>query len=118
MVELSGYSAKSKKTKSTSKKTGSKKFSKPPSKTAEACHYDTLNRDMLESILENIPSAVIVIVKPKGKIVFVNSRTVELHGINPCGLEFEKHAKDLKIFDLNKDIYPTKELYSYRALNR
>ncbi|MGD6933765.1 MAG: PAS domain-containing sensor histidine kinase [Candidatus Bathyarchaeia archaeon] len=114
MVELSGYSTKLKKSKPTSKKSSNKEASK----TAEACRYRTLSREMLGAILENIPSAVMVIEKPKGKIVFVNHRTIELHGVNPCGVEFEKHAKDLKIFDLNPDLYPTKELYTYRALNK
>ncbi len=116
MVELSGYSTKTNKSKAASNNAGKNNFSKKLPKTADTCQYRSLNRDMLEAILENIPSAVIVIVKPRGKIVFVNQRTVELHGVNPCGLEFYEHAKDLKIFELNSNIYPTKELYTYRAL--
>lgn len=36
--------------------------------------------------------------------------------MNPCGLEFDKHASDLNIFKLNGQVYPSKELYTYRAL--
>jgi PAS domain S-box-containing protein len=113
MVELTKHSTELKKSKATSKN-AKKKAEKI--REMEPCHSRTLNRSMLEAILENIPSAVIVIEKPRGKIVFANRRTIELHGINPCGLEFEKHAKDLKIFELNPEIYPNKELYSYQAL--
>lgn len=72
--------------------------------------------ERFKTILENIPSAVIVIEKPKGEITYANHRTIELHGVNPCGRIFEEHAKQLKIIELNPKNYPTSELYAYRAL--
>ena len=75
-----------------------------------------LDQERLKAILENIPSAVIVVEKPHGKITYVNNRAVELHGINPYGLELEKQATDLKILTLQGETCPTKELYMYRAL--
>lgn len=75
-----------------------------------------LDQERFKAILENIPSAVIVVEKPHGKITYVNNRAVELHGINPYGLELEKQATDLKILTLQGETCPTKELYMYRAL--
>lgn len=109
MVESSTYSTKLK-TKPTKANISEK------SKATKTCQNNFLGRDMLEAILENIPSAVIIVEKAKGKIVFANRRTVELHGINPCGVEFEKLADDLKIFDLNRETYPNRRLYTYRSL--
>ena len=39
-----------------------------------------LDKERLKAILENIPSAVIVIEKPDGKITYANHRAIELHG--------------------------------------
>jgi PAS domain S-box-containing protein len=113
MVELSGSSTELKKKKKTISNSNHEVLTNALSKS---CDNKNLSRDRLEAILENIPSAVIVIEKPYGKITYVNRRTVELHGIDPCGLEFNEHAKDLKIFNLNGDVYSTNELYTYRAL--
>jgi PAS domain S-box-containing protein len=115
MVELSGYSTKLKKSKPNSKK-AKEKVSKKLSKTPRTCDQHTLSRDMLEAILENIPSAVIIVEKPEGEIVFANNRTVELHGINPWGISFQQLAEKLKILALNPDVYPNQQLYTYRSL--
>jgi PAS domain S-box-containing protein len=76
----------------------------------------SLSKDRLEAILEHIPSAVIVLEKPDGKITYANNRAVELHGVNPCGLELDKHAANLRIFTIQGQICPTNELYTYKAL--
>lgn len=76
----------------------------------------SLDKERLKAILENIPSAVIVIEKPDGKITYANHRAIELHGVNPCGLKLEKHAVNLKILTLDGETCPTEELYTYRAL--
>ncbi len=86
-----------------------------PNTSSKPCDLN-LDQDRLKAILENIPSAVIVVEKPHGKITYVNNRAVELHGINPYGLELEKQATDLKILTLQGETCPTKELYMYRAL--
>jgi PAS domain S-box-containing protein len=75
-----------------------------------------LDRERLKAILENIPSAVLVIEKPDGKVIYANKRAIELLGVNPCGLELENHAVHLKILTLDGRVCPTKELYTYRAL--
>jgi PAS domain S-box-containing protein len=88
------------------------KAPKPP----KICSNTNLRRDLLEKILENIPSAVIVIEKSKAKIVFVNNRTVELLGVNPLGRVLKTYTNDLKIIKQNGDLFPKQELFFYRAL--
>ncbi len=76
----------------------------------------SLDKNRLQDILENIPSAVVVFEKPDGKVIYANKRAVELHGKNPCGIPLEKQAQDLKIYSMNEKLCPTEELYTYRAL--
>lgn len=73
-------------------------------------------QERLLDILDNIPSAVIVLEKPDGSITFANKRAIELYGVNPCGVKLEEHARVLRIHDIDGRICPTKQLYSYRAL--
>lgn len=80
-----------------------------------SCALD-LDEERLREILENIPSAVVVVEKPDGKITYANKRAIELHGVNPCGIELNKHATSLKILTLDGKVCPTEELYTYRAL--
>ena len=75
-----------------------------------------LDNHRLEDILENIPSAVVVLEKPDGVVTYANKRAIELHGMNPCGIGLEEHAAKLKIYTLDGKLCPTKELYTYRAL--
>ena len=72
--------------------------------------------ERLRDILENIPSAVVVVEKPNGKVTYANKRAIKLHGLNPCGIELNKHPAQLKILTLDGKVCPTEELYSYRAL--
>jgi PAS domain S-box-containing protein len=75
-----------------------------------------LTEARLRDILENIPSAVVVIEKPYGKVTYANKRAIKLHGLNPCGRELNKHPEALKILTLDGKLCPIEELYSYRAL--
>jgi hypothetical protein len=54
--------------------------------------------------LENIPSAVVIVEKPDGKITYANKRAVEFHGLNPCGIELNKHPEKLKILTLDGEV--------------
>ncbi|MGD6807218.1 MAG: PAS domain-containing sensor histidine kinase [Candidatus Bathyarchaeia archaeon] len=87
----------------------------PINRASSSCRTP-LNKHKLEAILENIPSAVVVFEKPDGKVTYANQRAVELHGVDPCGISLEQHAKALKIFSMNGKPCPTEELYTYRAL--
>lgn len=75
-----------------------------------------LDRDSLQTILDNIPSAVVVFAKPDGKVVYANKRAVEIHGKDPYGIPLEKQAQELKIYSMEGKLCTIEELYIYRAL--
>jgi PAS domain S-box-containing protein len=89
------------------------KEDKTPNSTSASCDL-ALDRERLKDILENIPSAIVVIEKPEGKVTYANKRAIEFNGVNPCGLELRNLA--IKIYKLDGKICPTEELYIYRAL--
>lgn len=107
-------------TKSSAKNSGKRKFKDTPSvdRRGKSKSFSKTSRAVLrlQRILENIPLAVVVVEKPRGRITYVNNRTIELHGVNPCGLEISNQASKLRIFKLNGQLFPSKELYTYRAL--
>ncbi len=76
----------------------------------------SLDKNRLQDILENIPSAVVVFDKKDGTVIYANKRAIELHGKDPCGIPLEKQAQDLKIYSMTGELCPTEELYIYRAL--
>jgi len=84
-----------------------------PDFTSSSCDL-ALDKERLKDILENIPSAIVVIEKPEGKVTYANKRAIEFHGVNPCGLELRNLA--VKIYKRDGKICPTEELYIYRAL--
>ena len=75
-----------------------------------------LDEERLRDILDNIPSAVIVVEKPDIKVTYANKRAAELVGVNPCGYELNKNPLSFKILTLEEKICPAEELYAYRAL--
>ncbi len=78
--------------------------------------YLAMDRERFEIVLENIPSAVVVMEKPDGRVTYANAKAIELHGVNPCGLKMDEHAPRLKILSLDGKVCPTEKLYTYRAL--
>ncbi len=87
--------------------------SRPVSVSPLFCDID---KHRLENILDNIPSAVIVIEKPDGVVTYANKRAIELHGMNPCGIPITQQTEKLRILTLEGDLCPTAKLYTYRAL--
>lgn len=83
--------------------------------TSLSCNV-SLYKERLREILDNIPSAVIVIEKPDGVVTYANKRALELHGTDPCGIELKRHAQSLKILTIDGKVCPMQELYTYRAL--
>jgi len=75
-----------------------------------------LNKKGLEAIMSAIPSGVVVIEKPEGRITYVNDRALLLYGVDPLGLEIEKHSTDIGLFKLDGSSYPPEELPASRAL--
>ena len=75
-----------------------------------------LDKERFEDILENIPSAVVVLEKPDGKVTFANKRAVELYGVDPCGIQLKNHLEFLKVYSMDGKSCLTEELFTYRAL--
>lgn len=75
-----------------------------------------LDEKRLRDILENIPSAVMVVEKPDAKVTYANKRAIELLGVNPCNVELNKQPESFKILTMEGKVCPTEELYTYRAL--
>ncbi len=71
----------------------------------------------LEMIAESIPSGVIFVEKPSGKIVYVNNRFIEITGFNPTGLSFREYALNMaKVSKLNNDPFLYEQLPLIEAL--
>ena len=78
-----------------------------------------VSEDILEAILRIIPSGVVIIEKPNGKITYVNVRACQLFGCDPRGLEMAKHSTtEMKLVKMDGSIYPPEELPASRALLR
>jgi PAS domain S-box-containing protein len=63
-------------------------------KAKEQTDFD---RKRLETILETIPSAVVIVENPDGKISYINKRALELYGFDVRGLDLETQAQKLKV---------------------
>jgi PAS domain S-box-containing protein len=83
---------------------------------AGSCCSLSLDEARLKDILENIPSAVMVVEKPNIKVTYANKRAVELFGENPCNMELNKNPSSFKILTLEGKVCPVEELYVYKAL--
>ena len=81
----------------------------------ESCRM-SVEQARLLGILDNIPSAVVVLEKPRGLITFVNKRAVELYGFNPCGLKLEEFGAAIKIYTSEGVPCTVTKLYSFRTL--
>jgi PAS domain S-box-containing protein len=75
-----------------------------------------LGEERLLDILENIPSAVMVVEKPNAKVTYANKRAIELLGANPCNVELNKQPASFKILTMDGTVCPTEGFYIYRAL--
>jgi PAS domain S-box-containing protein len=75
-----------------------------------------LDKKRLKDILENIPSAVMVMEKPDAVITYANKRAVDLHGLNPCGMKFFEDTAGVKIYKRDGRLCQTEELCTYKAL--
>lgn len=85
----------------------------------KALDTEELNKKRLEIILKIIPSGVVIIEKPDGRITYVNDRAIELYGTDPRGLEIAHHSSNalkLKLLKPDGAIYPPEELPASRAL--
>ena len=81
-----------------------------------SCCALSLDEARLKDILENIPSAVLVVERPSIKVTYANKRAIELFGTNPFNTELNRYSSGFKILTLEGKVCPVEELYVYRAL--
>jgi PAS domain S-box-containing protein len=71
----------------------------------------------LEAVLDTIPSGVVIVEKPAGRITYVNRHGLELYGRKPPeGLTLEGHSLELKLFKPDGGPFPSKRLPTSRAM--
>ncbi len=115
MGEFSEDSTNSNPKLSPSDKVSLKQKQKLNSNSLSSCGL-VLDKKRLHTILENVPSAVVVTEKPDGRVIYANKRAIELHGVNPCGLEIDLHPSKLRILTTDGRVYSVEKLPTYRAL--
>ncbi|MFO7772950.1 MAG: histidine kinase [Dehalococcoidia bacterium] len=71
----------------------------------------------LKVLLKVAPSGIVIVEKPDGRISYANDRALELYGVDPRGLEMEKHSSQaMKLVTPDGAIYPPEKLPASRAL--
>ncbi|MGF7118918.1 PAS domain-containing sensor histidine kinase [Methanobacterium oryzae] len=78
-------------------------------KTAET------DRNRLETLIKTIPSAVVILEQPDGRVSFINERAKELYGMDPTGLKMEERPK-VGLLKLDGTPYHGEELPASRPL--
>jgi len=84
----------------------------------EARDAAELERKRLETVLKTIPSGVIVIEKPDGRVTYVNEQALQLYGMDPRGIEMARHSTAARLLKVDGSIYPPEGLPASRALLR
>jgi len=82
----------------------------------EAREQTEFDRKRLETILETIPSAVIIIDAPSGKISYVNKRAMQLYGFDTLGLGLDENAAKVKARRADGTDYPIEKMPVSRSL--
>lgn len=77
-----------------------------------------LDRNRLLKLLETMPSGVIVIEKPDGRVTYVNQMVIKLFGFDPRGIEMKQRASILGLFRTNGELYSPEELPLSRSFSR
>jgi PAS domain S-box-containing protein len=75
-----------------------------------------VNSTSIKAILKNVPAGLIILLKPDGKIAYVNDRAIELHGADISGLVFKDDPSWLKIYTADGERCPPEKLPAARAL--
>ncbi len=103
------------KRKTESEQTGTKR-KKTEDSPKEAREQTEFDRKRLETILETIPSAVVIIDAPSGKISYVNKRAMQLYGFDTLGLGLDENAAKVKARRADGTDYPIEEMPVSRSL--
>jgi PAS domain S-box-containing protein len=75
-----------------------------------------VNSASIKTILKNVPAGLIILVKPDGRIAYVNDRAIELYGVDPRKLEMKNHLCALRHYTANGEICQSDKLPARRAL--
>lgn len=75
-----------------------------------------VEKQRLEVVLATIPSGVVMIEKPDGRVSYVNQRAIELYGLDPRGVEMSGHARKLSLLTTEGIPYVPEALPASRAL--
>ena len=102
-----------KKTKNEEADTEHEKTENSLKKAREQTEFD---KKRLETILETIPSAVVIIDAPSGKISYVNKRAMQLYGFDTLGLGVVENAAKVKAKRADGTDYPIEEMPESRSL--
>ncbi len=81
----------------------------------ESFRASEADRNSLNTLISTIPSAVVILEQPDGKISFINERAKELYGMDPTGLKIEEHPK-LGLLKLDGTPYRGDEMPASRSL--
>jgi PAS domain S-box-containing protein/putative nucleotidyltransferase with HDIG domain len=69
-----------------------------------------------QAIMKHIPSGVVVIENPDGRISYVNDKACELYGIDPTGTKMPFRSSEGGLFRLDGKSYKAEDLPANRAL--
>lgn len=70
----------------------------------------------LESLLETIPSGIVIVEGPQGRVTYTNERARSLYGRDARGLDIKGHARVLKLMHPDRTPFEPEELPASRAL--
>ena len=82
----------------------------------EARYVSELNKNRLETILRTIPSGVVIVEKPDGRLSYANERALQLWGRDPRGLDMWNRPMALRLLRPDGTGYLPKELPAIRSL--
>lgn len=82
----------------------------------EARYISELNKNRLETILRTVPSGVLIVEKPDGRLSYANERALQLWGRDPRGLEMGKRPGALRLLRPDGTLFLPKELPAIRSL--
>jgi len=82
----------------------------------EARYVSELNKNRLETILRTIPSGVVIVEKPDGRLSYANERALQLWGRDPRGLDMWNRPMALRLLRPDGTVYLPKELPAIRSL--
>lgn len=74
-----------------------------------------LSTDLLHAAAEKLDAGVII-ADADGKLVFVNEAAARMHGLAPLGIQPDAYAEAYRLFTIEGNEYPTRELPLSRAV--